>query len=67
MLLLDKGYFDYDYEKVGILEPERDWVETVRSKEEVEDMVASFGIGRKKPKKPETDEEIREYILNQGG
>ena len=66
MLLLDKGYFDYDYEKVGILDKERDWVETVRSDEEISDIVSSFGIGPKK-KKPETEEEIQQHILNNGG
>lgn len=66
MMLLDKGYFDYDYQKVGILEPERDWIETVRSDEEIRDIVSGFGLGVK-AKKPETEEEIQEYILNQGG
>lgn len=66
MLLLDKGYFDYDYERVGILDKEQDWVETIRSEEEINKMVSSFGIGRQ-AKKPETEEEIQNYIINQGG
>ena len=66
MMLIDKGYFDYDFEKVGILDEGRDWVDTIRSEEEIRDIVASFGIGRK-AKTPETDEEIQNHILNQGG
>jgi len=64
MTLLDKGYFDYDFEKVGILDEGRDWVDTIRSDEEIKDIVSSFGIGRK-PKKPETAEEIQSYVLKQ--
>lgn len=61
--LIDKGYYDYDYEKVS-KEPEIvDWADTVKSDEEVQDMVSLFGFGRKK--KPETAEEIQEYLIKQ--
>lgn len=62
--LIDKGYYDYDYEKVS-KEPEIvDWADTVKSDEEVQDMVSLFGFGRKQ-KKPETAEEIQEYLIKQ--
>ena len=62
--LIDKGYYDYDYEKVS-KEPEIvDWADTVKSDEEVQDMVSLFGFGRKQ-KKPETTEEIQEYLIKQ--
>lgn len=60
MLLLDKGYFDYDYEKC---ERELKWEDTVRSDEEMRNIFAGFGIGV--PKKPETLEEIQNHIIKQ--
>lgn len=65
MQLIDKGYYDYDYERVEKPEEKMDWADTVKSDEEVQDMVALFGFGRKK--KPETDEEIQEYLIKQEG
>ena len=64
MLLLDKGYFDYDYEKVDVAKPVVDWIDTVKSDEEVQDIISLFGFGSaKKPKEPETTEEIQEYLM----
>ena len=66
MLLLDKGYFDYDFEKA-----EREeivtWEDTVRSDEEIREIMAGFGIGVNRKKKPETLEELQEYIIKQEG
>ncbi len=62
-MLLDKGYFDYDFEKFGMIEPGRDWVDTVRSDQEIADIMSGFGFGRRK--KPETTDEIQKYIINQ--
>ena len=53
MMLLDKGYFDYDFEKTDAPEPVIDWDDTVLDEEETESVVAMFGIGRKKPKTTE--------------
>lgn len=64
MMLLDKGYFDYDFEKVEAPEPIIDWEDTVLDEEETANVVAMFGIGRH-TKKPETIEEIQEHILKQ--
>ena len=62
MLLLDKGYFDYDYEKVEAQKEIVNWEDTLKSDEEVADMMAMFGFGGCK-KKPETTEEIQEYLM----
>ena len=64
MLLLDKGYFDYDYEKVETHQEIVNWEDTVKSDEEVADMLAMFGIGTRM-KKPETMEEIQNHIIKQ--
>ena len=62
MLLLDKGYFDYDYEKC---ERELRWEDTVKSDEEVSSMLSMFGIGTRAKKKPETLEDIQNHIIKQ--
>ena len=64
MMLVDKGYFDYDAEKFGMLEEGVDWIETVRSDEEMDGIMKGFGFG-KRTKKPETLEEIQSHILKQ--
>jgi len=64
MMLLDKGYYDYDYEKV---EAEVRWEETVKTEEEVHDMLAMFGMGNRARMKPKTTEDIQNYIIKQEG
>ncbi len=63
MLLLDKGYFDYDFER-SEKEEVVTWEDTVRSDEEIREIMAGFGIGVKR-KKPETLEEIQNHIIKQ--
>ena len=60
MMLVDKGYFDYDYEKVDAPP-----VYVERTEDEMRDWLAGFGIGTAVPKKPETTEEIQEHIIKQ--
>ena len=62
MMLLDKGYFDYDYEKT---EKVVKWEDTVRSDDEIRDIMAGFGIGVKREKKPKTLEELQQYIIKE--
>lgn len=64
MILADKGYYDYDFEKFGVIEEGRDWAETVRTDEELDSVLNGFGFGRR-TKKPETTEEIQEHIIKQ--
>ena len=61
MMLLDKGYFDYDFQKV---ERETRWEDTVRSDDEMRSILAGFGIGTA-AKKPETLEDIQNHIIKQ--
>jgi hypothetical protein len=65
MMLMDKGYFDYDFEKCGMLEEGKDWIETVRTDEEIDEIMSGFGFGKRTKKKPETLEEIQSHILKQ--
>lgn len=65
MLLLDKGYYDYDFEKTDKPTTVVDWEKTVKSEDEVNSMLAGFGFGQFARKKPETIEEIQEHILKQ--
>lgn len=52
MVLIDKGYYDYDYEEPKGAKYEKQKVvtieETKKSDEEVENILAAFGFGRKK-------------------
>jgi hypothetical protein len=65
MILADKGYFDYDFERFGMVEEGKDWTETVRSDDEIDGIMKGFGFGKRVPKekKPDTTEEIQEYII----
>lgn len=65
MMLLDKGYFDYDYVKMEKPEELATFDNTVKSDEEVSSMLSTFGIGTRSKKKPETLEEIQNYIIKQ--
>ena len=62
MILMDKSFYDYEYEKVESPTPFVDWEDTVKSEEEVEDMLKMFHIGQRKP---ETLEDIQNYIIKE--
>lgn len=64
MMLVDKGFFDYDYEQFGVLDEGRDWAETVRSDEEIDSIMRGFGFG-KRTKKPKSLDEIQKHIIKQ--
>ncbi len=58
MMLIDKGYFDYDYEKT-----KKPQIVEVKSDEEVSDILSNtFGF-RHLQKKQETTEELQELII----
>lgn len=60
MMLVDKGYYDYDFERK--VKVERILVEnTMKSEEETRSLLARFGIG--KPK--ESLEELQEMAMTQ--
>ena len=62
MLLLDKGYYDYDFEVVEKPKVVTDWEKTIKSDEEVQNILNIFGMGKKKEM---TLEETQEHILKQ--
>lgn len=63
MIMIDKGYFDYDFEK-SEKETVVTYEESRRSDEEIRDIMAGFGIGVQR-KNPETLEEIQNHIIKQ--
>ena len=64
MMLLDKGYYDYDFEPTKPKTIITDWESTIKSDDEVSQILNIFGIG-KRDKKPETIEEIQNYIIKE--
>jgi hypothetical protein len=66
MMLVDKGYYDYDFEKTKapVSKVTYNWEDTIKSDEEVDGILAMFGMSAKRTK-PKTDEEIQSYILKQ--
>ena len=64
MILVDKSYYDYDHEKTEKPTPVIDWESTIKTDEEVHDILSMFGIGGAS-KAPETLEEIQNYIIKQ--
>lgn len=66
MLLLDKGYFDYDFER-SEKEEVVTYEDTVRSDEEIREIMAGFGIGVKRKREQRSLEEMQKYIIKQEG
>ena len=62
MILMDKGYFDYDFEKVDKADVPVDWNDTVKSEEQVWDILSGFGPWAHRSK---SVEEIQEHIIKQ--
>lgn len=62
--LIDKGYYDYDYERVQKPDDIVKWEDTIKTDDELHEMLSGFGFGIK-PKKPQTTEELQTYILKQ--
>jgi len=63
MILVDKGYYDYDFEEPP--KKEQELTGQGKSDEEVRDALLKFGFGHLKKEK--TDEELQDYILKNGG
>ena len=66
MLLIDKGYYDYDFEKAPE-KPEQELTGEGKSEEELREKLIGFGFGHLKQEKPQTDEQLQDYILKNGG
>lgn len=62
-MLVDKGYYDYDFERK--VKVERILVEnTMKSEEETRSLLARFGFGATKPKE-ESLEELQEMAMKE--
>lgn len=65
MMLIDKGYYDYDFKRV---EPKLKRIlfeDTVKDEVQTKSMLARFGIGAKaKELKDMNIEELQEYAMN---
>ena len=62
--LIDKGYYDYDYERVAKASDMVMWEDTVKTDDELHNMLSGFGFGIT-PQKPTTLDELQEYIIKQ--
>ena len=58
---MDKGYFDYDYEKAQKPTVVVNWEDTIKSDEEVQDILSIFGLGRQQ----ETEEDLQSFIIKE--
>lgn len=61
MMLVDKGYYDYDFERVEA-NAQLLYEDTVKSDSEVRGLLSRFGIG--KPKE-QSIEELQEYVMSE--
>ena len=62
-MLVDKGYYDYDFERKKEKVRQALYEDTVKSENEVRGMLARFGIGQKHTE--ESLEELQEMAMKQ--
>lgn len=58
MMLVDKGYYDYDFERKKEVAKQVLYEDTVKSEDEVRSWLARFGIGQ--PKVEPSEESLEE-------
>jgi hypothetical protein len=63
MMLVDKGYYDYDFERKKEKVRQALYEDTVKSENEVRGLLARFGIGQKRSE--ESLEELQEMAMKQ--
>ena len=63
MMLVDKGYYDYDFERKKEVAKQVLYEDTVKSDDEVRSWLARFGIGQKHTE--ESLEELQEMAMKQ--
>ena len=61
-MLVDKSYYDYDFERIKAKAKQLLYEDTVKSKSEVQSLLARFGIG--KPEE-ETLDEIQKLAMKE--
>lgn len=62
-MLVDKGYYDYDFERVKAKAKQMLYEDTVKSESEVRSLLARFGIGQQKSE--ESLEELQTLAMNE--
>jgi hypothetical protein len=66
MMLVDKGYYDYDFEHKKEKVRQALYEDTVKSENEVRGLLARFGIGQPKVESSEESlEELQEMAMKQ--
>lgn len=64
-MLIDKGYYDYDFKAVAKKQKQLLYEDTVKSEQETRSLLARFGIGSKAKEPKDMDmEELQEYAMN---
>ena len=65
-MLIDKGYYDYDFKAVEKKPKQLLYEDTVKSEEETRSMLARFGIGTAVQQEPKDMdmEELQKYAMN---
>ncbi len=65
-MLIDKGYYDYDFKTIQKKPAQILFEDTVKTEEQTRNMLARFGIGIEKKKEPKdmNMEELQEYAMN---
>lgn len=63
MMLVDKGYYDYDFERKKEVAKQVLYEDTVKSESEVRGSLARFGIGQKRSE--ESLEELQEMAMKE--
>lgn len=65
-MLIDKGYYDYDYQepKMHAAKP-KSYDESVRSDEEMQSILSRFGWGKPKASQPLTPEEAQRIAMEE--
>lgn len=61
MILADKAYYDYDYEQAERPRVIVDWDETIKSDEEVNNILSIFGMGKQQTK----EEQLQDFIIKE--
>ena len=60
LMLMDKGYYDYDYEAPKQIKRKKTYEESRKSDKEVRDMLRKFGWGKK-----HTAEQLQAEVLEE--
>lgn len=63
LMLMDKGYYDYDYQEPKQTIKRKTYEESVRSDAEIQEMLSRFGWGQHEKKQPLTPEQLQAEVM----